>query len=679
MSVVQDSVNTAGCNGGTDGAAYISVTGGVSGFTYLWSDASSNEDLTNVSAGAYNVTVTDVNSCTSQLNVDIFEDPFLTLQLIDTDVSCNGAATGAINLTVNGGVPNFTYNWSNGSANEDLSGLPAATYTVTVTDANGCSESSFIVISQPSAINLSSIATDVDCNGAATGSIDLTVFGGLPLYSFIWSNGSISEDPSGLISDTYTVTVTDANSCTATTSVLVSEPSVINLSSLVSDVACNGGATGAVNLTVSGGTPGYTYNWSNGSSNEDITGLIAGTYTVTVTDANNCTSTTSATVTQTTSVNLSTVVTNVACNGASTGAVNLTVSGGTPGYTYNWSNGSSNEDITGLIAGTYTVTVTDANNCTATTSATVTQATAINLSTVVTNVGCNGASTGAVNLTVSGGAPGYTYNWSNGSSNEDISGLIAGTYTVTVTDVNNCTATTNAIVTQTTSINLSTVVTNVACNGASTGAVNLTVSGGAPGYTYNWSNGSSNEDISALIAGTYTVTVTDANNCTATTSASVTQTNAINLSTVVSNVACNGASTGAVNLTVSGGTPGYTYNWSNGSSNEDISALIAGTYTVTVTDANNCTATTSALVSQASAINLSPVVTNIACNGGASGAINLTVSGGTPGFTYNWSNGSSTEDISGLTAATYTVTVTDANNCTASDCRSIYSHSYRCE
>lgn len=100
-------MNTAGCNGGTDGAAYISVTGGISGFTYLWSDASSNEDLTNVSAGAYNVTVTDVNSSTSQLNVDIFEDPFLTLQLIDTDVSCNGAATGAINLTVNGGVPNF--------------------------------------------------------------------------------------------------------------------------------------------------------------------------------------------------------------------------------------------------------------------------------------------------------------------------------------------------------------------------------------------------------------------------------------------------------------------------------------------------------------------------------------------------------------------------------------------
>ncbi|MBK9318740.1 MAG: SprB repeat-containing protein [Bacteroidetes bacterium] len=465
---------------------------------------------------------------------------------------------------------------------------------------------------------------------ASTGAVNLTVSGGAPGYTYNWSNGSSNEDISGLNAGTYTVTVTDVNNCTATTSAIVTQTTAINLSTVVTNVACNGASTGAVNLTVSGGTPGYTYNWSNGSSNEDITGLIAGTYTVTVTDANNCTATTSASVTQTNAINLSTVVSNVACNGASTGAVNLTVSGGTPGYTYNWSNGSSNEDISGLISGTYTVTVTDANNCTATTSALVSQASAINLSPVVTNIACNGGASGAINLTVSGGTPGFTYNWSNGSSTEDISGLTAATYTVTVTDANNCTASVNAVVSQTSGLNLSTVVTNVACSGAATGAINLTVSGGVPGYTFNWSNGSATEDLSGILAGAYTVTVTDVNSCTGSASVVVSQPAALNLSTVVSNVVCNGGATGAINLTVSGGTPGYIYNWSNGSNNQDISGLIAGTYTVTVTDANNCTGTTSSLVTQSAAINLSTFVTNVACNGASTGAVNLTVSGGTP-------------------------------------------------
>ncbi len=664
MSLVLNATDVS-CNGGANGAINLTVNAGTNPFTFQWSNSASAEDVSNLIAGTYTVTVTDADNCSVQGSAVVNEPTAINLSLVPSNILCNGAATGSIDLTVSGGTPGYSFLWSNGSVTEDPSGLIAGTYTVTVTDANTCTASSNTTITQLSALSLSTSVTDVACNGGTNGAINLTVSGGTPGYTYLWSNGSTLEDPSGLVAGTYTVTVTDANNCTAQTSAVVSQPAALSLSTLVSDVSCNGGNNGSINLTVSGGTGGYTYLWSNGSLLQDPTGLVVGTYTVTVTDANNCTAQTSAGVSQPTALSLSTVASNVTCNGGNNGSINLTVSGGIGGYTYLWSNGSLLQDPTGLVAGTYTVTVTDANNCTAQTSAGVSQPAALSLSTVVSNVTCNGGNNGSINLSVSGGTGGYTYLWSNGSLLQDPTGLIAGTYTVTVTDANNCTAQTSAGVTQATALNLSTVVTNVNCNGLLTGAINLTVAGGAGGYTYLWSNSAQTEDLTAIAAGTYTVTVTDANNCTGSTTASVTQPAALNLQTSVTAVTCNGGSTGAINLTVSGGTAGYTYLWSNTVTSQDLSNITAGTYTVTVTDANFCTATTSATITQPAALNLSTSVTNVACSGGSNGAVNLTVSGGTTNYTYLWSNGNNTEDISGLAAGTYTVTVTDANNCTA--------------
>ena len=663
--VTLDSTTNAGCDAGTGGAVYISLSGGAPGFTFLWSDGSTTEDLLNVVAGNYTVTITDLNLCQKQDIHIVGEDPLIVLSTDITNVNCFGSLTGGIDLVVTDGTPGFSFLWNNGSITEDISGVSSGTYTVTVTDAAGCIVSLSETINQPAALSLSAITTDVKCFAGSTGSINLTVNGGTPGYSFLWSNGFTGEDPTGLTAGTYTVTVTDANLCTSTTSAVVSQPSLLALSASGTNVSCAGGSNGSINLTVSGGTAGFTYNWSNGAIVEDPSGLSAGTYTVTVTDANSCTATTSLVISSPSAINISRSVTNVSCNGGSNGAINITVTGGTVGYSFVWSNSALTEDISSLVAGTYTVTVTDANFCTASLITSISQPSAINLSTSVTNVNCNGASTGAVNLTVSGATPGYTYLWSNGAIVEDPSGLPAGTFTVTVTDANFCTATTNTTIAQPTAYSLSSSVTNVNCNGASTGAINLTVSGATPGYTYLWSNGAIVEDPSGLPTGTYTVTVTDANLCTATTSATIAQSTALNLSTSVTNVNCNAASTGAINLTVSGATPGYTYLWSNGSIVQDPSGLPAGTFTVTVTDANLCTATTSATIAQPTALNLSTTVTNVNCSGTSTGAINLTVSGATPGYTYLWSNGAIVQDPSGLSAGTYTVTVTDANSCSA--------------
>ncbi|MBL7925217.1 MAG: SprB repeat-containing protein, partial [Bacteroidia bacterium] len=666
IGIVQDSIRADSCGAAADGAVFISVTGGVSPYGYIWSNFALTEDVSGLIAGNYTVLVTDANNCVNQGVFTVTEVPAMILSTTNTNVSCSGGSNGAIDLSVQGGTFPFTYQWSNGGSSQDLSGIPAGTYTLTITDADVCKITTQFSITEPSAINLSATAADVACNGAATGSIDLTAGGGTPGYTFSWSNGSSVEDPAGLLAGTYTVTVTDANLCTALTSAVINQPAAINLSSTVNNVLCNGGTGGSIDLTVNGGTPGFTYSWSNGSSSQDPSGLSAGTYTVTVTDANLCTAGTSIVVGQPAALSLSTLVTNVSCNSAATGSINLTVAGGTPGYSYAWNNGSISEDPSGLIAGTYTVTVTDANLCTASTSAIVTHPTALSLSTAQVNVACNGASTGSIDLSVSGATPGYTYAWSNGSSNQDVFNLFAGTYTVTVTDANLCTAVTSVNITQPTAFILTASVTNVACNGGSNGSINLTVGGGTPGYTFSWSNGSSSEDPAGLVTGTYTVTVTDANSCTSSNIFVVGQASALSLSTAVTNVSCNGAATGSINLAVGGGTPGYTYAWSNGSNSEDPAGLIAGTYTVTVTDANGCTASTVASISQPSAFSLSTSVTALTCNGSANGSINLTVGGGTPGYSFSWSNGSSSEDISGLLSGTYTVTVTDANLCTAS-------------
>ncbi len=652
------------CNGNATGSIDLSVSGGTPGYTYAWSNGATIQDPFNLPAGTYTVTVTDTKGCTKTSSATISQPPTLLLMTTVTNVNCNGASTGAIDLTVSGGVTPYTYAWTNGATTQDISGLTAGIYTVTVTDANGCTKTTSATVTENSTLTASATATPVSCFGGSNGTVDLTVSGGVSPYTYLWSNNATTQDLSGLTAGTYTVTVTDNVGCTKTASATVSQPPVLALSTVVTNVSCFGGNNGAIDLSVSGGTPGYTYVWSNNATSQDISGLVAGTYTVTVMDANGCTKTTSATVTEPPVLALTTSVTNVLCNGAATGAIDLTVSGGTPGYTYVWSNNATTQDISGLVAGTYTVTVTDANGCTKTTSATITQPPAIALSSVVSNVLCNGASTGAIDLTVSGGVAPYSYAWTNGATTQDISGLVAGTYTVTVTDANGCTKTTSATVTQPPALALSTTITNVLCNGASTGAVDLTVSGGTPGYTYAWTSGATTQDISGLVAGTYTVTVTDANGCTKTTSATVTEPPALSLSTTVTNVLCNGASTGAVDLSVSGGVSPYTYAWTNGATTQDISNLAAGTYTVTVTDANGCTKTTSATVTQPPALSLSASVTNILCNGGATGAIDLSVSGGVSPYSYAWTNGATTQDISGLTAGTYTVTVTDANGCT---------------
>jgi gliding motility-associated-like protein len=707
-SVYAGGFNLSGCL--PDGAIDLTVTGGNPGFTYLWSNGATTQDISSLGAGTYNVTITDLNGCQITNSITLTQPSPLTETVTaftypsGTNISCFGLSNGSIDLTIGGGTPNYSYLWSNGATTQDLSNVPVGTYVVTVTDANGCQITSSITLTQPVSLT-SSLAPSVYAGGfnvsgcVPDGEIDLSVAGGSPGYTYLWSNGSTSQDLTSLPAGTYTVTVTDINGCQTISNITLTQPGdlteTISATTFPSgtNISCFGASDGNIDLTPAGGTPGYTYLWSNGATSQDLNNVPAGTYGVIITDQNGCQISSSITLTQPPALSQSITAfiyqsgTNISCFGLSNGSVDLTIFGGNPGYNYVWNNGATTQDLTAVPFGPYNVTVTDVNGCQITSSITLTQPPLLT-SNVVPFVypggfnvsGC--APDGSIDLSVAGGNPGYTYLWSNGSNTQDISSLPAGTYSVTVTDVNGCQTTSSVtltgppVLTQAISAFVYPSGTNISCVGLSDGSIDLTINGGVAPYTYLWSNGATTQDLSNVPAGTYTVTITDLNGCPITSSITLTQ--PVGLSQSISaftypsgtNISCFGLSDGSVDLTISGGNPGYSYLWNNGESTQDLNGLAAGTYSVVVTDANNCSITSQITLVQPTALTeavsafVYPSGDNISCFGLSNGSIDLTIGGGSPGYTYLWSNGSVIQDPTGLTAGTYSVVVTDLNGCT---------------
>jgi gliding motility-associated-like protein len=659
------------CAGAASGSVDLDVTGGTAPYNYVWSNGATSQDLSGVSGGLYTVIIYDANGCSITNSTTVTEPAPITISLVKTDVLCNGDSTGAIDITVNGGTPVITYVWSNAATSEDLTGIPSGNYSVIITDGNSCTASASATIAQPSALVLNATTVNVGCSGGANGSVDITVQGGVFPYTYAWSNNATTEDINGLSGGTYTVSITDANGCSLTASFTITEPTPIVSNIVGTNVTCFGASNGATDLTVSGGTAPYSFLWNTFQTIEDLSGISGGTYYVIITDANGCTKHDSVVITEAPALVLSVSVTNVLCNGAATGAVDLTVSGGAPAYTYAWSNSAITEDISGVVAGNYIVTVTDAATCSASASATIAQPTALVLNSSVQNVGCAGGNDGAIDITVQGGTFPYTFSWSNNSTNEDINNVGGGNYDVTITDANGCTLSASFTITEPNAIVSSITGTDVSCNGVHDGAADLTVSGGSAPYTFLWSTFQGTEDISGLNGGLYYVIITDANGCEHKDSVFIAEPASLVLTTAVTNISCFNANDGVIDLTVAGGTPGYTYAWSNNATTEDLNNLPGGLYVVTVTDTHGCTATASATIVNPSAIFANFINKNPLCYGDTSGRIDLIASGGTPPYTYLWSNNATTEDLLNVPAGTYIVTITDSRNCAHIDSATI--------
>ncbi|MDP4722759.1 MAG: gliding motility-associated C-terminal domain-containing protein [Crocinitomicaceae bacterium] len=695
LTITVDALPTAGITNNTNTpelnctTTSISLTG-TGGTSYSWNDGSAvistNASLSVTSPGLYEVTVTNAAGCQDALAIQISQDtisPIISISIATNELNCN---TTSINLNANGAT---TYTWYNGAsaigAGASLVVNAPGTYTVIGAEPNGCTATSSETITQNivlPALTLSNLSGTTTLNCSTT-TIDLSATGG---STYSWSNGtsivSTNATYSATTPGTYTVTTTGANGCSANASITITQditaPSIALSTTNGSILNCS------ITTTTLSATGANSYSWSNGSSIVGSTASInvttPGTYTVTATGANGCTSTASQVVTQDLSAPTAAISSSVANNTltCATTSISLTASGN---GTYSWTQGATNLGNTATLnvtnTGTYILTVTGSNGCTATASTIITQDTqaptaAISASPQTNILTC---STTSIALTASGGV---SYAWSNGTTNigstASINVSTPGIYTVTVTGANGCTASANSNITQDIIAPIASIdnPTNTTTLNCTTTSISLNATGGA---SYEWSNGTivvgTNAALSVSSPGTYTVTVTGPNGCTATASTTITQTTAAPVVAITnapnaSELTCSLTSIG---LTASGGG---TYSWSNGTAilgtTASLNVTTPGTYTVTVTGANGCSTTSSTVITQnltapTAAIASNPNTTMLSCT---NNALSLTATGGT---SYSWSNGTTTigtsATISIANPGTYTVTVTSANGCTA--------------
>jgi gliding motility-associated-like protein len=687
VSTVQSNVS---CNGGTNGSATATASGGTPGYSYSWNTvpAQSSATATNLSAGTYTVTITDLNLCSTNTAVTITQPPALSVSISpQTNIACNGGNTGSATAAGNGGTPGYSYSWNTTPAQAAAiaSGIPAGTYTVTISDQNSCTSTATVTITEPPALSAAiSAQNNISCNGGNNGNATVLANGGAPSYSYAWSTtpAQTGTTAATLSAGIYTVTVTDQNSCTVTATATITEPPVLSASiSAQTNVSCNGGTNGTATAAVNGGAPGYLYSWSTSPAQTGATasGLPAGSYTVTVTDLNSCTATAAVTITEPPALTVSiSAQTNVSCNGGTNGAATAAVNGGAPGYSYSWntSPAQTGASASGIPAGSYTITVSDLNSCTATATVSITEPPAL---TVVisaqTNISCNGGTNGAATAAGNGGSPAYSYSWNTtpAQTGATASGIPAGTYTVTISDLNSCTSTATVSITEPPVLSAAiSAQTNVSCNGGNNGNATAAGNGGSPAYSYSWNTSPVQLTAVAvsLTAGTYTVTVSDQNSCTATATVTITEPPVLTVAVSAhTNVSCNGGNNGTATALANGGSPAYSYSWNTSpvQTTATASNLAAGSCTVTVTDANSCTATATVNITQPTALSLALASkTHPSCNGSGNGDIYTAAAGGTGPYSYAWTPNVSTADSAiSLFAGSYTITVTDVNNCIA--------------
>ena len=691
IAAVADTFNcgyNVSCSGASNGSATAIPAGGCMPYSYLWSNGQTSQTATGLSATTYSVTVTDGLGNTATTTITLTEPSPLVVDSITSpvnsggwNINCANTNNGVINLAVSGGADcaDYNYAWTgpNGytSTDENLIFVFAGTYYVTITDINGCNIQDSITLTEPELLEVNLVdQQDVSCSGLSDGFATVLANGGANGYQYLWSNGETSATADSLDAGIYFVSVTDNNGCIATTNVIIGEPNPLIAYTTVtsdyngSDVSCAGDADGIAEVLVNGGTPGYTYQWSNGSTDYFATDLAAGTYFVTSTDANGCDTTVSVTLIDPLVLTADVVsIVTPSCNGIANGSAIVQAAGGTPGYFYYWSNTQTGATATGLAAGTYTVTVSDTNGCNIVLTITINEPDVLNPVLLdILDVTCNGGSNGAGFINVTGGTEPYTYLWSNGATTEDLNGVGAGDYTVQITDANGCDTSFTLVISQPTPmVAFIENQVNVYCAGNNTGEASVNISGGVPGYTYLWDNGQTTQTVADLSAGPHSITIRDANNCITIVNFVITESIVLSAGDVdVNNVTCNGGNNGSISFNMEGGSAPYSYVWSNGQTTVPAINLQAGDHSVTITDSAGCVLQLSFTVSQPDALTLNIInIVQPVCSGSSTGHATVQVTGGTPNYQYAWDNGQTTATATGFTAGVHTVVVTDANGC----------------
>ena len=662
--ILSFSGSSPSCFGGTDGTATVTASNGAPPYSYLWVTGDSTPTIGGLNAGTYGVFVIDTLDCISYDSITLSDPPLLIVEATGSDVSACGQNDGTATATPSGGGNNFPYIylWSNGDTTQIIDSLTAGLYSVTLTDANGCSARDSILIESPDTLDVIIDGTMIVCHGESNGELTAHPSHGTSPFTYLWSNGDTTQTIKGLAPGAYAATVTSSEGCIGMDSTKIDPNPPITISANVNNVTCFGFSNGSINVAIGGGTSPLSILWSNGSNSTIRNNLSAGNYPLTITDGVGCTRLDTISVQQPPPLNLSFNSSSGSCG--TNGFSIAIVLGGTQPYTYQWSNGSTTSFNDNLSPGSYSVTITDAKNCQKTGTVIIPAYPPIIPNVTATNTTCNGTTDGTATASPVDGIAPYTYLWSNGNTTKTISNLLPGTYFVTVTDDVGCSATGSAQVMLGVGLNVTINGAGMLCPGQ-TGTLTAMASGGSPNYTYQWSNGATNQTIVNLNAGTYTVTVTDPNGCMGSATATITSGGNFTINSTFENVGCFGENTGRINLNVINAVPPVLYNWSNGVTTANNDNLPAGNYTVTVTDGSGCSKESSFSISQPNLLEVAVTGTDGTC--GNLGSASSAVSGGTMPYFYLWSNGSTNPNLSILMPGTYTLTVTDAKGCKSTD------------
>jgi hypothetical protein len=596
-----------------------------------------------------------------------------TLNITTSNILCNGSNTGLIAANSTGAT-SYLLNGGNTNTTGMYNNLPAGTYTVTGVVSTNCSTNAIVNITAPAVLSLST--TNTAATTGNNGSIVATVTGGVAPYTYAINGGSLGTTNTftNLANTTYTVCVYDANGCSTCTSVTLLNPLALSFNSTTSTNACNGNNNGIIAATVAGGIPPYNYSLNGGvaQSNNTFNNLSAGTYTLTATSSNSL-STSTTIIVGSSNVSLSTPTIVSPYASICDGSLNITASGGVAPFTYTYNSGANNTtgNFTNLCAGVATICATDAQGCNLCITNTLTAAPLLQFTSVTNVQPCPNGNAGSITATATGGVGSITYNINSGTytSSTSFNNLSIGTYTINAQDAAGHSVSTIVNLNQSASLGASILVSSpISCNGGSNGSITAIGSGGAIPYTYSLNGGTSSmlDTFNNLATGTYTITTTDGNGCTANASYLLTQPAVLQYTNLINNVQCFGQNNGIITVNNTGGTAPYNYNINGGAntSNNLFAGLVAGTYTIVTTDANNCTQSTVAIVNQSATI-LASSSSNTNASGGNNGSITVTPTGGTTPYSYSLNGGAITSNnvFSNLAPGTYTVIVQDAYGC----------------
>ncbi|MGC9343069.1 MAG: gliding motility-associated C-terminal domain-containing protein, partial [Bacteroidales bacterium] len=753
--IVEDSIEDVSCAGNFDGIIYTRVSGGTSGYDFQWvgpnlftrnthdSDPIYEDTWSGIQDGPYTLTIIDTNACEIQKIYNLTPRYEVAISLTPTEygdyqISCNGLTDGEIivNASGSGDIEDFLFEWINLSTGDpvtpdvngrDVSNLTAGWYEVTVTDTNGCDNYQDILLREPDVYNINRIdgsypgGFDISCYGYSDGDIQITLSGGhsynLNYVDFEWSNDEVgtfafTQNVANLDTGRYYLSVTDDFNCSISDTFDLDQPTEIQYTVVDSsdynnyEISCFSFDDGFIDLEISGSSGNYSYNWTSPDgtitdpSAQDLYDATAGSYTLTVTDITyNCPVSWDFILNEPDTLDIAPLLSNyngfnISCYDFSNGEITLNPAGGVGIYNYDWTTTDGSglttgvEDQTGLTEGTYNILITDENNCVADWDIYMSEPDSLTLSAELSPIQCFGQPTGAVDLTVGGGVPGYDYLWSNGATTEDINSLYQDTYAVIVTDLNNCIIEDSFAIPESPELVITLEVPDqyngsmISCFGEADGEILTSVEGGVGDYEYLWlTTGETSPDISGLSSGYYVLQVTDSLECIAFDSVQVRDPLPLETQVFSENPSCYGYSDGNIVLIPTGGTVSgnYTIFWPElDIYGQEADSISAGYYNVTITDLNDCRVDTFAELSEPDSLFIYKTTTDPNCPDIYDGIISMQVIGGTPPYDLAWDNGDYGDYLDNLREGEYVVEITDNNMCVFTDTTLLVSRNESC-